>query len=323
MPETIYFSDHSTTKLLVREQPKVSAEIGDKFNTLLFLPQDQRRYGEGGLRVKGYFKRSYEGKPLISILTVVFNGAEYLEDTIKSVISQTYENVEYLIIDGGSTDGTLEIIKKYEDKIDYWVSEKDSGIYNAMNKGAQLVTGDYVNFLNADDHIINENAIEKIVQHIKSLHSVFFCRANVVSSETSWIYPAFDVRDIRKWLQLNLPNHQTMFFPKSFYKKHMYDERFKIGADDDYKLFALKEQEVEFVDIIYVTFSRGGVSSNHKNVKLFIQRFKESFLKNYKHRRWIRFVIDPFKLILMFVINKFFGDKNFSLFIQMILKMKR
>jgi len=99
-------------------------------NSKLFLSEGENRKGEGGQRTKGHFKKSYEKKPLISVITVVFNGEKYLEETITSVINQTYENVEYIIIDGGSTDGTLDIIKRYEDKIDYWVSEKDNGIYD-------------------------------------------------------------------------------------------------------------------------------------------------------------------------------------------------
>lgn len=262
-------------------------------------------------------------KPLISIITVVFNGENHLEETIKSVINQTYENIEYIIIDGGSTDGTLEIIKKYEDRLAYWISEKDAGLYDAMNKGVKLITGDFVNFLNADDTIYAKDTIENIVKHINDSDSVYFSRANVVGDTVSWVYPAMEVEDIHKWLKWNLPNHQSMFFPKKFYKKYLYDTRLSIGADDDYKLFALKNYNVEFIDLQYVEFKRGGVSSNHKSVYLLIQRIKESYLRNFKHKRWIRFVIDPFKLILMFLTNLLFGEDNFSRFIKMILKLKR
>ena len=87
----------------------MSKTIEDTFESVLFLPQNDTRKGEGGLRTKGYFKKNYEEKPLISIITVVYNGEMYLEETIQSVINQTYDNVEYIIIDGGSTDGTLNI----------------------------------------------------------------------------------------------------------------------------------------------------------------------------------------------------------------------
>ncbi len=88
--------------------------------------------------------KQIDSLPLITVITVVYNGEKYLEETIQSVINQTYPNVEYIIIDGGSTDETIDIIKKYEDKIDLWISEKDEGIYDAMNKGIYLATGQWV-----------------------------------------------------------------------------------------------------------------------------------------------------------------------------------
>ena len=131
-----------------------------KVQSVLFLPPNPERKREGGLRTKGYFKRSYDEAsalsdnsplPLVTIITVVFNGEKYLQQTIQSVINQTYDNVEYVVIDGGSTDGTVDIIRKYEDKIDYWVSEPDQGIYDAMNKGIQLAGGEIVGLINSDD----------------------------------------------------------------------------------------------------------------------------------------------------------------------------
>ena len=107
---------YSTTRLVTKEKLEIVNNPDDKFESVLFLPEDVGRKGEGGLRTKKYFKKSFKDKPLISIITVVFNGEQFLEETIQSVINQTYDNIEYIIIDGGSTDGTLDIIKKYEDK---------------------------------------------------------------------------------------------------------------------------------------------------------------------------------------------------------------
>ena len=107
-------------------------------------------------------------KPLISIITVVYNGEKHLEETILSVINQTYDNVEFIIIDGSSTDGTIDIIKKYEDKIDYWISEKDSGIFDAMNKGILASKGDYINFMNAGDFFTRINLVSDVVNILNS-----------------------------------------------------------------------------------------------------------------------------------------------------------
>jgi putative colanic acid biosynthesis glycosyltransferase len=263
-----------------------------------------------------------QNKILISIVTVVYNGEEFLEKTIQSVLSQTYNNIEYIIIDGGSTDRTVDIIRKYEDKISIWISETDKGIYDAMNKGAKLANGDFINFMNADDIILTNDAIEKLVNKITKLDNLYYTRASVVSDSVCWIYPDYSVKDYRKWLSLNLPNHQTMFFPKNFYKNNFYDLKLRIGADDDYKLFALKKCDVEFIDIQFVEFQRGGVSSDHKSFVLFKQRVYESFVRNYKHKRFFRLCIDPLKLMLMFSIYNFFGEKVFHKFIKIIVKLK-
>lgn len=262
-------------------------------------------------------------RPLLSIVTVVYNGENFLEKTIQSIINQSYHNIEYIIIDGASTDKTVEIIKKYEKHISYWVSEKDTGIYDAMNKGAKVATGDFINFMNADDIIYSSVAVERVVEQIENLNTTYYTRASIISDSVSWVYPPLEVKDYAKWLKLNLPNHQTIFFPKVFYKKFFYDLRLKIGADDDYKLFALRDGLVKFIDVTFVEFKRGGISSDHQNYKLLIQRIKESYIRNFKHKRWIRLLIDPFKLLLLFLVHLLFGEKNFLSFIKMIVKLRR
>lgn len=150
----------STTRLVTQEKPVITNDPLSKVQSVLFLPPNPERKGEGGLRTQGYFKRSYNEEsgfsdnlplPLVTIITVVFNGEKYLEQTIQSVINQTYDNVEYIVIDGGSTDGTVEIIHKYEDAIDYWLSEPDQGLYFAMNKAISLAMGEIIGNLNCGD----------------------------------------------------------------------------------------------------------------------------------------------------------------------------
>jgi hypothetical protein len=117
---------------------------------------------EGELRKKGINRIGTSIKPLISVITIVFNGEEKLEQTIQSVINQKCDNFEYIIIDGGSTDRTLEIINKYDDKINYWISEEDKGIYDAMNKGIAAANGKWLNFMNCGDLFYNSTSLANL-----------------------------------------------------------------------------------------------------------------------------------------------------------------
>jgi glycosyltransferase involved in cell wall biosynthesis len=124
--------------------------------------------------------------PLISIITVVYNGARYLEETILSILNQSYPNIEYIVIDGGSTDGTLDIIKKYENNIDYWVSEKDEGMSDALNKGFRLATGNWFFYLNSDDLFHSNETVLEIAKSINKNNNRFdiiFGNKNIINSE--------------------------------------------------------------------------------------------------------------------------------------------
>ena len=201
----------------------------DKFETTLFLPEGEGRKGEGGLRTKGYFKKSFEDKPLISIITVVFNGEKYLEETIQSVINQTYDNVEYIIIDGGSTDGTLDIIKKYEDQIDYWVSEKDKGIYDAMNKGIDLATGEWINFMNAGDGFYKDNTLSEIFVNNKYQNmKILYGDVETNYGNFKVIHKAGSLSNLYKSMQFS---HQSIFFNSKYHKENKYNLSYKLSAD--------------------------------------------------------------------------------------------
>lgn len=121
--------------------------------------------------------------PKISIITVVFNGEDLLEGTIKSVLNQTYPNIEYIIVDGASKDRTLEIIKKYESKISLWKSEPDKGLYDAMNKGLKLATGDFVWFMNAGDWIFEPETVEKMVESYEAETDILYGEVMLVNDE--------------------------------------------------------------------------------------------------------------------------------------------
>ena len=146
----------------------------NKFESKLFVDREGKtNFIQGGLRTKGTIKK--KNSFLISIVTVTLNSEKYIEETIQSVLNQKNKNFEYIIIDGGSSDKTINIIKKYENKIDYWVSEPDKGLYDAFNKGLTLVTGDVVGFINSDDVYTNEslNIVEKYFKKYPNLDFLF------------------------------------------------------------------------------------------------------------------------------------------------------
>ena len=189
----------------------------------------------GGLRTKGITKTSHPDEPLITVVTVVYNGAESLEQTILSVVNQTYDNIEYIIIDGNSTDGTLDIIKKYEDKIDYWQSEPDKGIYDAMNKGIELASGDWINFMNAGDRFFSDAVIENVfvnnyITEISIIYGDSTCVTENGSCITQFANSSLDV--LRK---SPIYRHGASFVKGSYHKEHLFDlTRTDIGFALDY-----------------------------------------------------------------------------------------
>ena len=125
--------------------------------------------------------------PLISVITVSYNAVSTIEDTILSVINQTYTNIEYIIIDGGSADGTVGIIEKYVDRISYWVSEPDKGIYDAMNKGLKVANGDWAIFMGSDDVFFNNKVIMLVIERILIPDNIYY--GNVILKTSHKLYP--------------------------------------------------------------------------------------------------------------------------------------
>lgn len=225
--------DYSTTRRLTSEKPACFDTPVDGMQTLLKTPDSEQKIAEGGLRLKGLYKTSSEDKPLITVVTVVYNGAEFLEETIKSVIEQTYDNVEYIIVDGGSTDGTLEIIKKYGHAIDYWVSEPDKGIYDAMNKGIDLGSGEWINFMNAGDFFYASETLLKVFNSKNT-----FTGCHVIYGDHEVRYPnkrkivkAGKVKNLWKGSQFC---HQSAFVHLSSHKKLKFNLCRKIAADFEF-----------------------------------------------------------------------------------------
>lgn len=174
-------------------------------------------------------------KPLITIITVVLNGSKTIEKAIKSIVNQTYRNFEYIIIDGCSTDGTLSIIKKYNKKIDYWISEPDKGLFDAMNKGIKLANGEYIYFLLADDYIINSKVIEKVANDLIKYNPSVAYGQIVYPIEgygyLIWPKKEVSVKDIK--IGQTLPQQGLFFKRKLMLKAKLFDLKYDVCGDRD------------------------------------------------------------------------------------------
>ncbi|MBV1951854.1 MAG: glycosyltransferase [Cycloclasticus sp.] len=279
---------YSTTRRLTKDKPKFEKVSNGVLSSKFFGSVSEKGGVTGGLRVKGCFKQPYRGKPLISIVTVVYNGEKYLEQTIKSVLNQDYDNVEYIIVDGGSTDKTLDIIKKYDHAIDSWVSEKDSGIYNAMNKGVSLCTGDYVAFLNADDWYV-DGIIHNVFLAVKGNDIDYvFGNVNILGgvNESRVFYPQLSEYKFK----MPLP-HPSLFIRKKFLTKFEFNESYKAIADYDFILKIIRmDLNSKYMDRVFVNFRAGGMSSTPHEV--------EQFRLAYEH------------FGLLVALNKWYAKKN-------------
>lgn len=227
----------------------------------------QGRKVVGGLRTNGYLKQNHTDNPLISVVTVVYNDEQFIEHTILSVINQTYDNVEYIIIDGGSTDGTLDIIRKYKNNIDYWVSEKDDGIYDAMNKGIDVAKGEWIIFLNSGDTFVNEKVFSSIFKKNLDTFDIVFGKSITQYHNLSCIrYSNFSSENENFYLK-KMPNHQAIFIKKNIYKKNRYNLEFKYLADTEYLRRVFKNSSFYEYNGIISIFSLGGVSNYYNNFK--------------------------------------------------------
>jgi glycosyltransferase involved in cell wall biosynthesis len=218
---------------------------------------------EGGLRIKGALKSSAPDFPIITIITVVLNGCRYVEQAILSVINQDYPQLEYIVIDGGSTDGTLDIIRKYEDRIDYWVSEPDSGIYDAMNKGIALARGKLIGLLNADDYY-EPSALQAVAAAYVAAPTagIFYGNSYILQEDMGLRYKSYG--HTRFWRGMGFP-HQAMFVHRAVHTAvGSYDTGYRIAADYDFVLRALADNiPILYVDAPLVSYRNTGLSGSN------------------------------------------------------------
>jgi len=212
-------------------------------------------------------------KPRISIITVVWNNATTIKDAIDSVLRQTYENIEYIVVDGASTDGTVAIVQNYGSKITRFISEKDKGLYDAMNKGIKLATGDIVGILNSDDFYIDEFVIEKVVNKFKEkkVDSIFADIVFVKPDNLNKVVRYYDSSRCMpdKFQYALYPAHPTFFVRKWVYEKYgVFKTDYKIGADFDIIVRFLYTNKISYsyIEIPIIKMRIGGVSTSFSSI---------------------------------------------------------
>jgi len=251
---------------------------------------------EGGLRIKGQTKSSYSEKPLITVATVVYNGQDYLEETILSIINQKYKNLEFIIIDGGSTDNTLEIIKKYEQSIDYWVSEKDEGIYDAMNKANKFANGKWINFMNCGDSFCNDDVINKIKFNNFSEYVMIYGNTRLFNGERNFLkqLKAYKMSKLNLLLFITgVVCHQAVFYNRGINFKFPDQYKFK---GELYSYFEyLNHGKAMRLDLDICNFFLGGTGK--KQLK---KNNEEMWSVLKDHTGIMRFLHFPMNLILKF-----------------------
>jgi len=205
----------------------------------------------------------------ISVITVCHNSAQYIEDAIMSVRDQQYENIEHIIIDGNSTDGTKEILQKHQKALGYWTSEEDSGIYDAMNKGILHATGEIIGILNSDDFYYDNQVISKVAEAFsnKTIDAVFgdliFVDPNNLN-RTVRTYSSHEWHP-NKFAKGYMPAHPTFFVRREFYSKHgLFETDYEIAADYEMliRLLYVHKLKYQYIPMKMVKMRKGGVSSN-------------------------------------------------------------
>jgi glycosyltransferase involved in cell wall biosynthesis len=227
----------------------------------------------------------------LSVITINYNNAIGLRKTIESVVNQTFRDYEYIVIDGGSTDGSVDVIKEYADKIDYWVSEPDKGIYNAMNKGVAAAHGEYTNFLNSGDSYYTNNVLDEVFQ--QNVVADIIC-GNILTDKNHLLTSPVNVT-LNTFIQGSIP-HPSSFIRRILLLKRPYDESEPINGDWVFFMTSLIIDNVTYhhVENIIALFDTNGISSkvifNDKN-NLSIQQTIDYLNKYFPER-----VLDDYKI---------------------------
>lgn len=235
----------------------------------------------------------------ISIITVVYNGEDLLEETIKSVLNQTYPNIEYIIVDGQSKDGTLDIIKKYDDRISTWISEPDKGLYDAMSKSLGLATGDFVWFMNAGDHVFASDTVEKMVAKYTPETDVLYGEVMLVNDARQHLgtRTALTTQKLPKSLNYNSLKKGMVVCHQGFLPRRTLTKAYienNLAADIDWVLNCLKQSRKNtHTELVLAEYLQGGISKQQHQ-----QSLKDRYQVLKKHYGWLPNLWNHFWIIL-------------------------
>ncbi len=244
-------------------------------------------------------------QPNFSIITVTFNAESFLERTILSVLEQTYPRVEYIVVDGASKDGTLAIIERYVKRISRWISEPDKGLYDAMNKGMKMATGDYLCFLNAGDMFYEPETLQKMVDSIQSqseLPDVLYGHTVLVDESGHFkrmrrLEPPEEL-NWKSFRQGMLVCHQA-FFAKRIIAVD-YDLSFRYSADQDWCIRTMKKADNLFnTHLTLIRYLEEGMSTRNRKESL-----KERFQIMVKHYGWFSTIVHHFWFVIRAIIKR-------------------
>lgn len=240
----------------------------------------------------------------VSIITAVLNGEKYIEESIKSAINQSYKNIEIIVIDGGSTDRTLEIVNNYKNFISKIISEPDKGVYDAFNKGVKNSSGDLIYFLNSDDYFYDLNIIQdvvKIFSENKSLNAVYG-QVLVLNIEKNRFFKMGGLLTSQYLKKGGSCPHQGLFVRRELFEKvGFFNEKFKIAGDVDFVFRCEKKgyfKDFFYYDRIVALVRTGGISFNPKNTLLLTMENFKVILNHYGFKNSIKYLCKRFPFLI-------------------------
>ena len=266
---------------------------------------------------------SYDGWPLIAVIVAVYNNVDTLQQCIDSVAAQTYPNVELIVIDGASSDGTRDVLERSSHLVTYWISEPDRGLYHAWNKGLEKATGDWVFFLGADDYLYSAGALAEVAMQLTVIPQnipIAYGQLMLIGSDDKELFTLGE-----SWVSIKERFCKTMCIPHAaamhrmniFSRYGNFDESFAIAGDYELLLRVLKTSDAHFLgNVVVAAMRQGGVSSNPANTMRSLLEARRAQSKNGQHwPSWI-WVAGVVRAALKAAVWRVFGESRARVFLD-------